>query len=208
MAAHELSGDVREFALLEHVDAGTPKTTDLDEAFEVASTKGERVDRSTGPSEGAKVADQPKSFDVKSERDDGGAATTARQDEFEEPQARARATIRKRTETTIVDELRKMDREDIITVRYLPISARRSVASRVAPQGNNGTQSEREIPEQVSAASRLASAASRLGEVGSSVENNEVSSDWLLNSFVGRACDFIVTTISGISHSHHKSLAL
>ena len=90
--AHELRADVEQFAALEHLDAGAPKTTDLDD------------DGGEAPGEGAQE-------EVSASREQSGL------DRGQEVRA---------TTTTTLTRSTKMDQEDVITVKYLPLGPRQA----------------------------------------------------------------------------------
>lgn len=87
--AHKLEGDLGKFAVLDHIDTGEPKTTDLDAILnETARLNSKNQDETYG----------------------------------ERPSQRERAANSRKASD-------KMDREDIVTVKYLPIEMSPAAAS-------------------------------------------------------------------------------
>lgn len=154
--AHELSSDVRKFASLEHVDAGTPKTTDLDEAIGAGDESHCRP-QAAGSQRAGREQERPESESCETRQE------IDRNDEERGQLGSTETTgyARRETTRTTIDELRKMDQEDIITVKYLPINSR-ATNSGSAPQiadGHHQQDAQAEIaPPPPSSSTNVASA--------------------------------------------------
>lgn len=101
--AHELSsGDVRKFTLLEHLDAGVPKTTNLDEQVDCTAAEDDINKHSR--------AGQQK-------EEEEAAARGDNRERRHWPQVEAESGATTSQEST------KMDREDVVTVKYMPLKS-------------------------------------------------------------------------------------
>lgn len=106
--AHNLTGSVKDFVSLEHVDPGTPKTTDLDEALAAPAPSSAPVASGSGEhkstSHGAGLDGEP---EMESATNEEASSQSRRSKHIE--------TIQRRLERF------EMDKEDVVTVRYFPI---------------------------------------------------------------------------------------
>ena len=106
--SHSLSSDVKDFVSLEHVDPGSPKTTNLDEALTAGLQK-----PVVGLSAGSTAAARDESTN---KPEPEAKPATSDQDKSGQSEPRQFETIKRRLEKI------EMDREDVVTVRYFPIT--------------------------------------------------------------------------------------